>query len=37
VLGEISAGVIVGPASFCDSYHQLLDCIESKLGALSRA
>ena len=26
-----------GVASFCDSYHQLLDCIESKLGALSRS
>ena len=26
-----------GVASFCDSYRQLLDCIESKLGALSRA
>jgi transaldolase len=24
-----------GVQSFCDSYHQLLDCIESKLGALT--
>jgi transaldolase len=24
-----------GIKSFCDSYHQLLDCVESKLGALS--
>jgi transaldolase len=24
-----------GVKSFCDSYHQLLDCIETKLGALS--
>jgi len=21
--------------SFCDSYHELLDCIEGKLGALA--
>jgi transaldolase len=26
-----------GVRSFCDSYHQLLDCIESKLGALTAA
>jgi transaldolase len=26
-----------GVQSFCDSYHQLLDCIEGKLGALSAA
>ena len=26
-----------GVQSFCDSYHQLLDCIEGKLGALSPA
>jgi transaldolase len=26
-----------GVQSFCDSYHQLLDCIESKLGALATA
>jgi transaldolase len=26
-----------GVQSFCDSYHQLLDCIQSKLNALSRA
>jgi transaldolase len=25
-----------GVQSFCDSYHQLLDCIEHKLGALAR-
>jgi transaldolase len=24
-----------GIESFCDSYHQLLDCVESKLGALA--
>lgn len=24
-----------GVQSFCDSYHQLLDCIEGKLGALA--
>ena len=24
-----------GIASFCDSYHQLLDCVQSKLGALA--
>jgi transaldolase len=24
-----------GIKAFCDSYHQLLDCVESKLGALS--
>jgi transaldolase len=23
-----------GVASFCDSYHELLDCIESKLASL---
>jgi hypothetical protein len=23
--------------SFCDSYRQLLDCIETKLGALTSA
>ena len=26
-----------GVQSFCDSYHQLLDCIEGKLGALAGA
>jgi transaldolase len=26
-----------GVASFCDSYHQLLECIERKRGALARA
>ena len=26
-----------GVQSFCDSYHQLLDCIEGKLGALASA
>jgi transaldolase len=26
-----------GVQSFCDSYHQLLDCIEGKLGAMSPA
>ena len=26
-----------GVQSFCDSYHQLLDCIEGKLGALAPA
>ncbi len=26
-----------GVQSFCDSYHQLLDCIESKLDSLDRA
>ena len=26
-----------GVQAFCDSYHQLLDCIESKLGAISAA
>jgi transaldolase len=26
-----------GVHSFCDSYHQLLDCIEDKLGALAPA
>jgi transaldolase len=26
-----------GVRSFCDSYHQLLDCIEGKLGVLSAA
>jgi transaldolase len=26
-----------GVRSFCDSYHQLLDCIERKLGTLARA
>ncbi len=26
-----------GVQSFCDSYHQLLDCIEGKLGAVVRA
>ena len=26
-----------GVRSFCDSYHELLDCIESKLGALDPA
>jgi hypothetical protein len=26
-----------GVQSFCDSYHQLLDCIEGKLGATSPA
>jgi transaldolase len=25
-----------GVRSFCDSYHQLLECIASKLGALAR-
>ena len=25
-----------GVQSFCDSYHQLLGCIEHKLGALAR-
>jgi transaldolase len=24
-----------GVASFCDSYHELLDCIEGKLGSLT--
>jgi transaldolase len=24
-----------GVQSFCDSYHQLLDCIESKLGVVA--
>ena len=24
-----------GVRSFCDSYHQLLDCIEGKLGVLA--
>jgi transaldolase len=26
-----------GVQSFCDAYHQLLDCIESKLGAFAAA
>ena len=26
-----------GVQSFCDSYHQLLDCVEGKLGALTPA
>jgi transaldolase len=26
-----------GVRSFCDSYHQLLDCIEGKLGAVTQA
>jgi transaldolase len=26
-----------GVRSFCDSYHQLLDCIERKIGALASA
>ena len=26
-----------GVQSFCDSYHQLLDCIDRKLGVLAAA
>ena len=26
-----------GVRSFCDSYHELLDCIEGKLGVLAAA
>jgi hypothetical protein len=26
-----------GVQSFCDSYHQLLDCIESELGVVASA
>jgi transaldolase len=34
-LGDVTSGLErAGVASFCDSYHELLDCIEGKLGSL---
>lgn len=34
-LTAITAGLErEGAQSFCDSYHQVLECIEGKLGAL---
>jgi transaldolase len=35
-LDDVTSGLErAGVASFCDSYHELLDCIEGKLGSLT--